>query len=368
MGGSPRQEVVLALRREISAGAIRAGQRLPTEQQLLRRFQVSRGTVRSALRELVESGVIEHRPGVGCFAGGIPVSESTGRAVMFLQHTQSAGFGTRIALGIEEKAVECGCTLNSHWLDGLSEPDRLEALVKREQPLGIIYAPQCEPGPDHYRRSSRLLDFFDSCNVPYVVVDTPIATDGVIRGNFVGSDGYSATRQVVRKLEECGHRRIGSIRTFLGIYSSDQRWRGVIDQLTADHRDVRPEFHRVIDDVPLAGQGRRQIREMMALADPPTAVVCGHDAMALNVIDELGRIGKRVPEDVSVSGFDDEYFTTPLEISTVRQPFREIGSRAVEILMEIGGAGCREKRRQEFIPCEVVFRKSIASIQTEKED
>lgn len=366
MGNSPRQEVIQTLAREISAGMLPVGQRLPTEQQLLRRFRVSRGTVRSALRELAESGVVEHRPGIGCFVGNVSVSKFSGRTVMFLQHAEAALFGTQIAVGIETKAVEYGCSLSCHWLRDLPTTEQLSSLLKTERPLGVIYAPQSRPIEDYYRNGNQLLDFLEACNVPYVVVDSPIVCNGIIRGNFVGSDGYSATRQIAARLFELGHRRIGSIRTFPGVYSADHRFRGVIDQLTADRQVVRPEWHRAIDDVPLAEQGRRQIREMMALPEPPGAVICCHDEIALNVIDELGKLGRRVPEDVSISGFDDNYFSTPLGISTVRQPFSNVGSRAVEILVELNRSGSRTKR-QEFIPCEVIFRKSVASPRLEQE-
>ncbi|MPN05979.1 HTH-type transcriptional repressor CytR [bioreactor metagenome] len=184
-----------------------------------------------------------------------------------------------------------------------------------------------------------------------MVVDTPIARDGVIRGDFVGNDGYSAMREMVRGLVACGHRRIGSIRVFAGVYSSDQRFRGVVDQLSADGLPLVPELHRVIENVPLHQQGRSRIRELMELPERPTAVICTHDAIALNVFDELRKMGRGISEDVWLSGFDDQFFAEALHFSSVRQPLRQIGRRAVEILLEK-----QPVRRQEFLPCELKIR------------
>lgn len=106
---------------------------------------------------------------------------------------------------------------------------------------------------------------------------------------------------------------------------------------------------------PWRNRGRRQIRDILALPEPPTAIMASHDTLALNLFDELRRMGRRVPEDLSLFGFDDLYFTEPLGLSTVRQPWKVIGSRAVELLLTPSTA-----RRQEFFPCDVIIRNSLS--------
>ena len=75
---------------------------------------------------------------------------------------------------------------------------------------------------------------------------------------------------------------------------------------------------------------------------------------AVHVLDELKKLGRRVPDEISVAGFGDtDYYSTLFELTSVRQPMAEIGRRAVEILLGRRRAVC-----QEFLPCEPVLRRS----------
>ena len=71
-------------------------------------------------------------------------------------------------------------------------------------------------------------------------------------------------------------------------------------------------FHRVIDDVPLAEQGRQQLREIMSLPNPPSVVLCSYDIIAMNVIDECKKLNIRVPEQLSITGFGDTFYYVDL--------------------------------------------------------
>ena len=77
--------------------------------------------------------------------------------------------------------------------------------------------------------------------------------------------------------------------------------------------------------------------ELMKLANPPTAIFCGTDLIALGVINQIHRSGKRVPQDFSVIGFDDieedvEMFPT---LTTIRQPAEEIAEKAVDLILRV---------------------------------
>lgn len=347
----PRSEVVRELRQQLASGVPGAGQRLPTEQALAERFRVSRGTIRSALAELAAAGLIEQRRGVGCFASKTAAIPMGGGRIICL-HPIREQVNEQILAGMEQRAQEVGCEL---YLRSLSRDFErtagMAAALGRGECTGIIFSPFIQA--DYYHVNSRLLDIFEEAELRYVVVDSPIACHGVIRGDFIGSDGYSAMRKAVKSLVSEGFRRIASIRVFAGVYSSDQRFRGIFDQLVAEDLPLSPELHRVIEDVPLPEQGRRRIRELMQLPEPPDAVVCTHDVIALNVFDELSRAGMRIPEDVALFGFDDRLYAAALRLSSVKQPLVEIGRRAVDILLERSPA-----RRQEFLPCELVIRES----------
>ena len=91
-----------------------------------------------------------------------------------------------------------------------------------------------------------------------------------------------------------------------------------------------------------------------------TAIFAANDQTALGVIRALHDAGRRVPDDVSVVGFDDTpesgYFLPPL--TTVRQDFSEVGRRSVELLLEVADGAPDE--RHVVVPAELVVRASTA--------
>jgi DNA-binding LacI/PurR family transcriptional regulator len=98
------------------------------------------------------------------------------------------------------------------------------------------------------------------------------------------------------------------------------------------------------------------MQQLLALPQPPTAVFCFNDVTAVGVMYALARAGLRVPADCSVIGFDDlelaAYFCPPL--TTVRQPRRQMGERAMHMLLAlIQGQGSPQA---EILPTELVVR------------
>ncbi len=87
------------------------------------------------------------------------------------------------------------------------------------------------------------------------------------------------------------------------------------------------------------------MEELLALAEPPTAVCCYNDMSALGAMRSIGLKGLRVPEDISIVGFDDLFlasYTQP-RLTTVRQPMRRMGQLAMESLFQadVGGRSRR---------------------------
>lgn len=110
------------------------------------------------------------------------------------------------------------------------------------------------------------------------------------------------------------------------------------------------------------GSGRYAMAALLEQSAPKaTAVFCANDAMAYGAMETLAARGLRVPEDFSVAGFDDlllAQMTTP-HLTTVRQPFRAMGHRAVELLLpQIGFVSAPEALSPELFPVELVVRGS----------
>ena len=354
----PQYRIVKELQRRIVLGRYPVGQRMPTECLLADEFSVSRGTVRRALRRLTDSGALEHRPGIGCVVRSttdIPEEEQH-RSVVFL-YPESSLLNTRTVSAMEQCAFRYGVDFGLFAIPPKQQAvrERLERL-KRLGTTGVIFIPFIRS--NYSDVNNHLLDLFETCELRCVVIDTPITRADLIRGDFVGQDDYGAMRELVRQLARQGYRKFASIRQFASVYSASRRIQGLILALNAPRLPVIPELHRVIDDVPLPEQGRRQLREILDYPDTPDVILCSYDIIAMNVLDELKKIGKRVPEEIAVSGFGDtDYYSTLFELTSVRQPMAEIGARAVELLLEK-----RPAVRQEFLTCEIVLRHSTARL------
>jgi LacI family transcriptional regulator len=106
----------------------------------------------------------------------------------------------------------------------------------------------------------------------------------------------------------------------------------------------------------------------MALERPPTAIFCGNDKMALGCYEALKELGKRIPDDVSVIGFDDEEISGHLmpALTTLKFPRHQMGSWAVERALAM--ASNREPTyRLAKSECELVERASVAPPPTQRQ-
>ena len=176
--------------------------------------------------------------------------------------------------------------------------------------------------------------------------------------NSVLSDDYNGAEQAVRHLASLGHTRIGFINGPPDVIPSQNRFRGYCAAL--ENHGIA--FDRVllkhgIWEKPESGYAAAT--ELLALTDPPTAIFAANDVMAAGVIDAVHALGLRVPDDVSVIGYDDRDMAKFLKpaLTTVRLPMAQIGSTAAERLIRCVEEGA-SLVDSVFIRCELIVRDS----------
>jgi LacI family transcriptional regulator len=150
----------------------------------------------------------------------------------------------------------------------------------------------------------------------------------------VVSDNYEGAVTGGRHLLELGHRRIGIIRGPSNTSTSRDRVAGLREAL-ADHGvELDPDLVR--EGTYSHQSGYQHARELLRLSDPPTAIVCGNDVVAFGALDAALSLGVRVPEDVSILGFDDIPMAAweVFQLSTLRQPIGDMARAAVRMLAE----------------------------------
>ena len=147
-------------------------------------------------------------------------------------------------------------------------------------------------------------------------------------------DNAKAAGEAVDHLYRLGHKRIAVITGPLVSPLSRDRLRGASARAKAE----RAERDLIVmqGDFSIAS-GAAVAEQLLLRSDPPTAIFCFNDEMAIGVIDTAKRLRKSVPKDLSVMGFDDIRFAryTDPPLTTIAQPMREIGEGTVRLLLEI---------------------------------
>lgn len=162
--------------------------------------------------------------------------------------------------------------------------------------------------------------------VPTVGVDVQI--DGGEKTSYVMSDNVHGARAATAHLAHLGHRRIATITGLLDTRPGLDRLRGYRDALGDAGIALRDEFVRRGDFYVEAGH--REAAALLALAEPPTAIVAASDLMAVGALQAAAARGLRVPEDLSIVGFDDIMLAAHLRpgLTTVRQDKAGLGAAA----------------------------------------
>jgi LacI family transcriptional regulator len=207
-------------------------------------------------------------------------------------------------------------------------------------------------------------DYHREIQPPPGVRGTPVAlVNCFATGSSVAPilpDERQGGRLATEVLIEAGHRRIALINGPAGYPASGGRLDGYLQAHRAIGLPVDDKLVRAGDW--WQESGLRHANALLDLHDPPTALFCANDWMAMGVYDAIRERGLRIPTDVSVVGFDNRVeIAAHLRpaLTTVALPYREMGELAVEQLL---GAPHHRLSEPHLVPCPLVRRASVAGL------
>lgn len=204
----------------------------------------------------------------------------------------------------------------------------------------------------HY--DQRTIDALLEAQFPFVVMGREIADQRV---SYIVPDYYRGSVMAVEYLIELGHRRIAfTTRPELGT-ANHARLRGYISAL--NNAGIALDDRLIVETWIQPGSGIAPTRQLLSLDSPPTAICAFHDLIALDAVAVAQEYGLRIPEDISIIGFDGlraGLMTTP-QITTLAQPLEYIGQRATELVCQQIAEPTRPPV-QEVVPVELVVRGS----------
>ncbi|MGH8148550.1 MAG: LacI family DNA-binding transcriptional regulator [Steroidobacteraceae bacterium] len=268
------------------------------------------------------------------------------RAILLVVPNLSPFF-LEIFAGAEQAALQTDFALLLSNSD--CDPEREEACfdqVLNGRADGIILATGVAPAA--YANGARALP-------PLVTVLERLPGRAV---PLIRTDHRTGAHEATKHLIDLGHRRIAHITGSKTVPSTARRLQGYRDALESAGLPPVPELTCPGDFTMQSGSDG--VERLLALGEPPTAVLCGNDEMAFGAIRALHRLGLTVPGDVSIIGFDDQnmaaMYNPPL--TTVYIPRHELGRRAaLELIEQLEG---RDVAREVVLPTRLVVRESTA--------
>jgi GntR family transcriptional regulator, arabinose operon transcriptional repressor len=349
------QAIREAIRKEIESGVYGAGVRLPSDAELGSRFDVSRLTVIRALRELEQRGIVQRRAGSGTYVREAAAGPQTRVFGLLMPDVGDGEVFQPISRGI----VRAGETLHHRLLWG-NAPDSWSDKERQAEELcryfierkvdGVFFAP-VELTPDQYAVNERIVESLAAVRIPIVLVDRcfkPYPERS--RYDLVGIDNHRAGFRMTRHLLADGARRIA--------FAFRPGSAATVDARKAGYREAMRLAGLPPMDFPTDGNDFDLIKKLWEELRPD-GLVCANDLTAARLMQNLLRLGCRVPQDVRMVGINDVKYASflPVPLTTLRQPCHEIGTEAMRVMlerMEAPGAPARDV----LLDCELVQRQS----------
>lgn len=226
--------------------------------------------------------------------------------------------------GFQSRLKKRGYTLivASHEYDLVEELNEVRTLLRQGIDALLLVGSLHDP---------RLLKLLEEKKIPYVNCwaykpDSPEP--------YIGFDNKKAARKLTVYLLDLGHREIGVIagRTRNNDRAMD-RLLGIKEAI--QERNLALAQEKILERSYTVKQGREAMRILLQDASPPTAVICGNDILAWGALAECQSAGIRVPEEISITGFDDLDISAQIvpSLTTIHVPLAEMGAHAADFLV-----------------------------------
>ena len=300
-----------------------------TETRLVRQYNVSRTTVRKAVDELVQEGVLMRIPGKGVGAcDGVtqlfPESQKNKKLVFILYFHQNDHVFSELFLGLSKSANDNGYSYNLYNL-AESSIEQIMNQIDFDTVDGILLAYNSNDIPD------RIIEKLLNTAIPLVFLDNlpqGIGPDGngyisILSDDFTG--GFLCACSLLIK----SHRNVIYTIPVKPEYTQTKR----LDGFLSAFQQIRSgNVHVLRHKANLEGE----LKEFLKDNPEYTAIACPSDGLVRRCYSVLDELGIRYPEDMSLVGYSDAFFSTSGEVpmSTVHQPFFEMGFAGGEMMIE----------------------------------
>ena len=338
------KEVIIS---DIKQRKLLPGAQVSSENELASFFKVNRSTVQRALHSLTQSGLLTRTPGVGTFVSDTPFGKSQNatknkRSIIFIYNNDGdfeETYHFQVFLGAEKEARRRGCNLLFRSFANGSE---IKSFLKTSKSANKIDGFIFSMTPKY--------DFLEPGNIPKVCYGgNPFFKN---RFDVVTPDNHYGAYEIVKYLLDLGHRRIACL-SMPGDFRFKERVEGYLRALMENNINIDNEL--LWEWVPKTNLVDRIKKNKV------TAVFGCNDCVISEILVDCLNAGLRVPEDISLAGFDNRNCLTVPKISTVGFSSEDMGNTAMRIILDR-----IENPRMPFtkiiIPTKLIIRESCAPL------
>lgn len=330
------QDIVGQITVSITKGDYVQTGKLPSERSLAEAFGVHRNTVRHALQALESQGLITTKDKKGSYINRLTAPQKN--VLLLCSHSDASPELSRLREGFARTAVSAGFVVRRFDTD--PEPEKALDVIPKLESLkdvaGAAIWPQNPSDPGALMEIAEM--------IPLALMDRRVTG---LPADSVRFDDLAGGQLVTEHLLSQGHRRISFITDEVFAETVQNRWRGYAAGLEARGIKYEPQrclfFHGLQEPTFSV-----MMKHLMSSPDRPTAIVCSNDLVAFTILRFLRDEGLRVPEDVAVTGYGNSMpnYTGAMALTSVEQPFSELGAAAARILIS-----------RVYQPCEARLRR-----------
>lgn len=345
-----------SLKEDIQMGKIKPGDKIPSENELSEKFHVSRHTVRKALSILANEGYLEAEHGRGTFCTERAKNNASTHNIAVVTTYISDYIFPRLIQGMDRVLTEKGYSiiLKNTGNSQKNEAKALEDIMTKNVDGLIIEPSKSEIYCRHMNQYQKL----DELGIPYVFIqgvypqmhDRPMILMDDVQG------AYMLTKYLI----DLGHRNIA------GIFKIDDtqgknRHKGYIKALTEAGMVYDPDMVILFHTEDREKKPVEMIKQFIRNKVKMDGIVCYNDQIALEIIPVLNQNHLRVPEDISITGYDNSILAEngTVKLTTIAHPKERLGEMAAELLLEkMNGVEDIDSKVQRIVAPEMIIRNS----------
>lgn len=351
-------QVANIIRQKILDGEWKNNDALPPEKTLCVEFDIARGTLRQALQLLESEGFLMREQGRGTFirlTGTVeePHVNQNRHLAFVVPYIRDSSVST-ILVGFQRVAEKAGYSVFFNHVN--NDPQQQQEVLNKLVQQGVM-------GIGLYPVDSEVahgIDRLVRAHYPIVLVDRYLKH---LSTDYVMSDHFGGALRGVHYLVDQGHQRVGFATWLSPAVSMEHRLLGYHQAMHERGIGVDENMICRVEGYPTVN--REPLIEWLSSPDRPTAVFAANDQIAIALYRAASDVGLKIPNDLSVIGFDNLDLSAHLDppLTTLAQPFLEIGRQVAHVLLSrIHGESA--PIRHITLPPELIIRDSCTALRS----